>query len=126
MMMKKKNEKMHLRSKVNNRRSPLRNLRIKLKNARLVGIIYVCFHQCIKNLENFLISFVLIEQRKELEERARKKKIELEEEADYSNMTPEQIQADKLRRQKLQEEADLELAKETLGPYYLDDLEVTE
>lgn len=53
-----------------------------------------------------------------MEERARKKKIELEEEVDYSDMTPEQIRADKLRRQKLQEEADLELAKETLGYYH--------
>lgn len=30
-------------------------------------------------------------------------------------MTPEQIQAEKLRRQKLQEEADFEVAKEMLG-----------
>lgn len=30
-------------------------------------------------------------------------------------MTPEQIKEEKLRRQKLQEEADLEIARETLG-----------
>lgn len=34
-------------------------------------------------------------------------------------MTPEEIQAEKLRRQKLQEESDFEVAKEMLGTCYI-------
>ncbi len=52
-----------------------------------------------------------------MERRAKLKYQELNEELDVSNMTPEQIQAEKLRRQKLQEEADFEVAKEMLGQY---------
>lgn len=55
-----------------------------------------------------------IEER-ERKERTRLRKQELEEEVDFSNMTPEQIQAEKLRRQKIIEEADFEVAKEMLG-----------
>ncbi|XP_065225471.1 eukaryotic translation initiation factor 3 subunit J-like [Planococcus citri] len=57
-----------------------------------------------------------IEER-ERRERERKSKLrsELEKEIDTTNMTPEEVAAEKLRRQKLIEEADLELAKETLG-----------
>lgn len=61
------------------------------------------------NLNNWIL-----EQRKE---RTRLRKQELEEEVDFSNMTPEQIQAEKLRRQKIIEEADFEVAKEMLGWY---------
>lgn len=52
-----------------------------------------------------------------MERRAKLKKQELEDEIDFANMTPEQIQAEKLRRQKLIEESDFEVAKEMLGLY---------
>lgn len=50
-----------------------------------------------------------------MERRARSKRAEINDDVDFANMTPEQIQAEKLRRQKLIEEADLEVAKEMLG-----------
>lgn len=50
-----------------------------------------------------------------MERRARSKNAELNEEIDETNLNPEQIQAEKLRRQKLIEESDLEVAKEMLG-----------
>lgn len=53
-------------------------------------------------------------ERKEIERR-QKSKIQLSEDFDETDMTPEQIQAEKLRRQKLQEESDFEVAKEMLG-----------
>nr|ABM55521.1 eukaryotic translation initiation factor 3 subunit 1-like protein [Maconellicoccus hirsutus] len=57
-----------------------------------------------------------IEER-ERKERERKSKLrsELEKDIDTTNMTPEEIQAEKLRRQKLLEEVDLEDARDTLG-----------
>ena len=53
-----------------------------------------------------------------MERRAKLQNLELDENVDFQNMTPEQIQAEKLRRQKLVEEADLEVAKEMLGSYH--------
>lgn len=53
-------------------------------------------------------------QKREQEQRARQKNL-FTEEIDTTDMTPEQIQAEKLRRQKLQEEADFDLAKDILG-----------
>lgn len=43
--------------------------------------------------------------------------MKLEESEDSKELTPEEQLADKLRLQKLQEEADLELAKETFGEW---------
>lgn len=53
-------------------------------------------------------------ERKEIERR-QKTKAQLTDDFDETDMTPEQIQAEKLRRQKLQEESDFEVAKEMLG-----------
>lgn len=55
--------------------------------------------------------WLLQKQRLELEKKRRKEK----EEDDMANMTPEERAAEKLRLQKLQEEADTKTALDTLG-----------
>lgn len=54
-----------------------------------------------------------------IEEKERKKREELERKLNEkrANMTPEELLADKLRRQQLQEESDLLLAKQLLGAF---------
>uniref|UniRef100_A0A1B6KLE6 Eukaryotic translation initiation factor 3 subunit J n=1 Tax=Graphocephala atropunctata TaxID=36148 RepID=A0A1B6KLE6_9HEMI len=56
---------------------------------------------------------------KKIEEKERKRKEELERRQNekHSEMTPEEIIAEKLRRQQLQEESDLLLAKQLLGSF---------
>lgn len=54
-------------------------------------------------------------ERREIARKAKSKNLELDDDVDFKDMTPEQIQAEKLRRQKIMEEADLEVAKEMLG-----------
>lgn len=52
-------------------------------------------------------------------QRKRREELEKRENERLSEMTPEELVAEKLRRQKMQEESDLLLAKQLLGNFQL-------